>query len=71
MRFEQLNGSLIESSPSTHLTEPVQLEKGQHWDIIQFVIVPKMTEAVILGLSWLDKWIPIIWWEGEERKMRI
>lgn len=49
----------------------MQLEKGQHWDIIQFVIVPKMTEAVILGLSWLAKWILIIWWEREERKMRI
>lgn len=43
-----------------HLTEPVWLEMGKHWEIIRFIIVPKMTEEVILGLSWLDIWGPMI-----------
>lgn len=49
------------------LTEPVQLEMGHHWEIIWFIVAPKMMEAVILSLSWLDKWHPTIWWEGGER----
>lgn len=43
------------SNQMTHLTEPVKLKMGQHWEMIRFVVVPKMTEAVILGLAWLDK----------------
>lgn len=30
-----------------------------------------MTKAVILELSWLDKWGPTIWWEGRERKLKL
>lgn len=44
---------------------------GRHWEKIHFVVAPKMTEVVILGLSWLDKWAPTIWSEGGERKLRL
>lgn len=30
-----------------------------------------MTEAIILGLVWLDKWGPTIWWEGGYQKLWI
>lgn len=60
IRFEQVNGLLIGGAPTTHLTEPVKLEMGSHWEMIQFLVAQKMTEAVILGLSWLDKWSPTI-----------
>lgn len=45
MKFEQADGSLMGGSPAIHLTEPVCFEMGQHWEIIRFVIIPKMTET--------------------------
>lgn len=56
MKFEVVDGSLIGGSPATHLT-PVLLEMGQHWEI-QFVVIPKMSETIILGLAWLNKGVP-------------
>lgn len=44
---------------------------AQQWEMIHFITVPKMTETVILGLALLEKWRPIIWWEGGCRKMKI
>lgn len=49
MKFKQMDGSLIGSTPATHLTEPVQLEIGQHRETIWFVVAPKIMEAVILA----------------------
>lgn len=46
--FEQVDGSLIGGAPAILLTEPLRLEMGWHWEMIQFVVVPKMTKAVIL-----------------------
>lgn len=48
----------------THVTERMKLECSQHWELICFIVVPKMMEEVILGLTWLDKWGPTIWWWG-------
>lgn len=59
--FEQVDGSLLGGAPATCITEPVWMELGDHWEIIRFVVVTSMTEAVILGLAWLDKWGPPIW----------
>lgn len=50
MRFKQANGSLTGSSPATHVTEPISLQMGQHWETICFVVIPKMAETMILGL---------------------
>lgn len=61
-----MGGTLI-----THLTEPVQLEISEYWELIQFLVSPKMTEAVILALVWLDKWKPFIWWEKGMRVLRL
>ncbi|KAG8132775.1 hypothetical protein E2320_010605, partial [Naja naja] len=36
---------------------------------ISLVVVPHMTEALILGLAWLNKWDPTIKWEGGFRKI--
>lgn len=47
------------------VTEAVRLEIGYHWELILFVVAPKMTEAVILGLAWLNKWRPTISWEED------
>lgn len=55
IRFKQVNGSLLGGAYATHLTKPVKLELANHWEAIQFVIASKMTNAVIVGLSWLDK----------------
>lgn len=49
----------------------MQLEIGEHREILRFIVAAKMTESIILGLSWLDKWGPKIWWEGGYRKLRI
>lgn len=68
IRFEQVDGSLLGGTPATLITEPLQLEMGWHWELIHFMLVPKMTKAVILGLAWLDKWDPTIWWEVGDRK---
>lgn len=69
--FEQADGLLIGGVPATHLTKPVCLEIGEHWEMIRLVIVSKMTESVILGLSWMDNWLPLIWWEGGERRLKL
>lgn len=44
---------------------------GNHWELIRFIVVPKMIESLILGLAWLDKWGPTIWWSGGFRRLRI
>ncbi|KAK9395445.1 retrotransposon-derived protein PEG10 [Crotalus adamanteus] len=71
MRFEQADGSLMGGTLITQLTEPLRLEIGAHWEFIRFLVAPKMTEAVILGLAWLDKWKPFIWWEKGMRIVRL
>ncbi|XP_060545015.1 retrotransposon-derived protein PEG10 isoform X5 [Pantherophis guttatus] len=71
IQFEQVDGSLVEETYATHLTEPVKLELADHWETIRFIIAPKMTDPVILGLSWLDKWGPIIWWQEGTRRLMI
>lgn len=59
--FEKVNGSLIGGTPATRVTELTHLIHSS----------PKMTESVILGFAWLDKWAPIIRWEDGYRKIRI
>lgn len=49
IRFEQMDGSLLGCQPATHVTEKVTMELGQHRERIHFVVVPKITEEVILG----------------------
>lgn len=49
---------------ATQVTELVGLEIGDHKETIRFIIVEHMVEPFILGLAWLDKWRPLIWWEG-------
>lgn len=71
MQFKQANGTLIGGAPATHLIELVCREIGEHWELIHFVVIPKMMEAVILGLAWLDKWCLIIWWEDGVRTLRL
>lgn len=53
-------------TPASLLTEPIRLEMGYHWELIHLIVVPKITDAMILGLAWLDKWTPTIWWEGRD-----
>lgn len=63
IHYEQINGSLIGGAPAILVTESIRLEMDHHWEFIWFVVVPKMTETIILGLDWLDKWGPTISWE--------
>lgn len=58
--FKQVDGSVIGGHPASEVTKELKLEMGQHWELIHFIVVPKMTESVILGLAWLDKWCPSI-----------
>lgn len=69
--FEQMDGSLLGGKPVTHVTEPISLEIGTHKERIRFRVVPKITEEVVLGLAWLDKWDPTIWWGGGCRHIQI
>lgn len=71
IRFEQMDGSMLGGALATHITEPVKLEMGEHWELSRFVVVATMNESLILGLAWLDKWGPTIWWEGFFWKLRI
>ncbi|KAK9395807.1 RTL1: Retrotransposon-like 1 [Crotalus adamanteus] len=61
IHFEQVDGSLLGEAPATLVTEPVRLDMGEHWEVLRFIVVPSMTEEVILGLAWLGKWGPTIW----------
>lgn len=60
IRFEQMDRSLVGGQPATHVTKKVVLELGQHREALQFVVVPRITEEIVLGLAWLDKWGPTI-----------
>lgn len=44
---------------------------GENWEVIQFIVVATITKSIIVGLELLDKWGPMIWWEGGYRKLRI
>lgn len=59
---EQIDGSMLGGLTASYLTEPVHLRLGDHKETIQFIEVSKMAEAMILGLSWLTKWSPVIHW---------
>ncbi|KAG8125469.1 hypothetical protein E2320_020781 [Naja naja] len=54
IRFQQVDGSMIGGSPAMQVTEKVKLTIGEHWEIIWFIVIPKMTQSVIPGLAWLD-----------------
>lgn len=69
--FEQVDGSTLGGAPTTHVMELVQLGIGTHREHLRFVVVDTMIEPVILGLAWLDKWEPTIWWEGGFRKLHL
>ncbi|KAK9412177.1 hypothetical protein NXF25_003352 [Crotalus adamanteus] len=71
IRFEQVDGSLLGGAPTTLVTEPVRMDVGGHWEVIRFIVVPSMSEPVILGLAWLDKWTPTIWWADGSRHLRL
>lgn len=62
IRFEQMDSSLLGGQPATHVMERVVLEIGTHREVLQFVVVLRITVEVVLGLAWLDKWGPMIWW---------
>lgn len=64
-----MDGSTLGGASATYVTEFVRLEIGEHWESIQFIIVERMIDPIILGLAWLDKWKPTIWWEGGFRKL--
>lgn len=53
--FEQMDRSLLGWGAATHLTESIHLEIGNHRETIQFIVIKKMIEPIILGLVWLDK----------------
>lgn len=47
------------------------MELGDNRELIRFITVDVMIEPMILGLAWLDKWKPTIWWEGGYQKVRL
>ncbi|KAK9391826.1 hypothetical protein NXF25_017413 [Crotalus adamanteus] len=69
--FEQVDGSLLGGEPASYVTELVSLEMQEHRELLRFIVIPSMTEDVILGLAWLDRWQPVIWWAGGYRRMRL
>lgn len=71
MRLKQVDGSIIGGLPTSYLTKPVHLTLGTHQETNQFVVAPKMAEAMILGLAWLSQWKPIVHWGKGERCVAI
>uniref|UniRef100_A0A8C6YHQ4 Uncharacterized protein n=1 Tax=Naja naja TaxID=35670 RepID=A0A8C6YHQ4_NAJNA len=71
IRFEQVDGTLIGETPATQMTELIKMELGPHRELICFIVAPKMSESIILGLAWLDKWALMIKWEDGFRKILI
>ncbi|KAK9400308.1 hypothetical protein NXF25_013327 [Crotalus adamanteus] len=71
IRFEQVDGSLLGGAPTTLVTEPVRMEIDAHWEVIRFIVVPSMSESIILSLAWLDKWTPNMWWADGSRHIRL
>ncbi|KAK9406808.1 hypothetical protein NXF25_005582 [Crotalus adamanteus] len=71
IRFEQVDGSLLGGAPTNWVTEPVRMEIGIHWEVIRFIVVPSMSESIILGLAWLDKWTPNMWWADGSWHLRL
>lgn len=57
--LERGNDGMDHLFPATLIMEPVRLGMAQHWEMIHFVIIPKMIRAVILGLAWLNKWVSL------------
>lgn len=51
IRFEQMDGSMLGGKPVTHITEPIKLEIGEHWENLRFIVVEKMIESIILGMA--------------------
>lgn len=70
IRFEQIDGLVMGGAPATQVTELIKVEIGEHWEHLRFIVVDRMIEPLILGLTWLYKWQPVIWWEGGFRKLR-
>lgn len=68
MKFKQVNSSLLGGLSPSYLTEPVHLRLGNYKETIQFVVAPKMAEAMILWLSWLSMWNPAVHWGKDARR---
>lgn len=58
MVFSQINRSITGCVPGTCLTKLVKLKSGTHVETITFIVAPRMTETMVLGLAWLKKWNP-------------
>lgn len=63
MKFDQIDGTLMGGRGASHLMEPVQLKFRDYQETVRFMITLKMAEEIILGLTWLPKWVPWIYWE--------
>lgn len=69
MKFEQVDGTLVGGRAASHIMEPVQLKFGDHQETIRFMVTLKMAEERILGLTWLAKWGPWIYWEKASKRV--
>ena len=49
-----------------HETEMMTIKIGNHFEEIQFIVVPELQEEIILGKVWLDKHNPLIDWPTGE-----
>lgn len=46
IRFKQVDGSMIGGRSASEVTKELKLEMGRHWELIHFIVVPKMTESL-------------------------
>lgn len=56
MAFCQLDGSVAAATPTTFVTEPVEMRLGAHTETLSFIVVSGMERPLVLGLVWLLKW---------------
>lgn len=60
MGFSQLDRSITGDEPATCLTDPVLLKVGTQVETVRFIVVPRMTEPMVLRLVGWKKWNPSV-----------
>ncbi|ETE70037.1 hypothetical protein L345_04156, partial [Ophiophagus hannah] len=48
MKFEQMDGFLLGGRRAIHVMERLTLEIGPHWEVLQFIVVPRIRDDMVL-----------------------
>lgn len=64
--FCQLDGTMAgEGGGLQHFVmELVELQIGNHWETLSFIVAPGMERPLLLGLVWFQKWNSSVNWRN-------